>query len=119
VLRLRRYKAGLGDLLALQPDYVILDEQPIRFSATTGAMRELATRYGTVEHEAIAYDPNKLEARYDELDANFVPLAGFSGVDRPGPNLRIYRLEVPPVPDERRIERETALLWPRDPGPRA
>ena len=40
--------------------------------------------------------PTKNQARYDQLDAFYLPIAGFKSITRPGPRIRIY--EVRPTP---------------------
>jgi hypothetical protein len=34
---------------------------------------------------------------YDPVDANFLPLRGFEAIERPGPNITVWRLRSPPA----------------------
>jgi hypothetical protein len=38
------------------------------------------------------FAPGTFRPVYDSIDAFFVPMAGFGGVERPGPKITIYRL---------------------------
>lgn len=76
-------------------DYVVTQESPLRaFAAVDERMR------GTLEAHAAplaVFDPfapgSSPRPVYDPIDAFFVPMAGFAGVERPGPKITIYRLD--------------------------
>jgi len=73
-----------------RPDWIVLQESPlIAYSSVPDAVRNLLPSYGLVQTFR-AVDMRAPHV-YDQQDAFFVPLAGFAGVGRPGPNLSIYR----------------------------
>ena len=72
--------------------YVVTQEAPLRdFAAVEDRMRRFLEAHASREALFDPFSPGSLPI-YDPLDAFFVPLAGFDGVDRPGPRIAIYRL---------------------------
>ena len=72
------------------PDWIILQESPLgAYSSVPEPVKDLLPRYRLVQ----TYRAVDLRAQhvYDQQDAFFVPLAGFAGVGRPGPNFSIYQ----------------------------
>lgn len=72
-----------------RPDWILLQDSPLP-SATQDIVKEfLRERY------EFAWQFTALSAKdrgvYDQHDAFFMPLAGFTGVRRPGPNFSLYR----------------------------
>jgi hypothetical protein len=72
-----------------QPTWIVLADHP-SWVKPPGAEPELGDAYGEVA--AFEGGPGVAQASYDLQDAVYFPLAGFSGVERPGPSLRVYRL---------------------------
>jgi len=71
------------------PQWIVLQESPLTiYSGMPAAVQAGLSRY---DRRAAfrAVDPGQWHV-YDQQDAFFLPLAGFSGVGRPGPNLSIY-----------------------------
>jgi len=72
------------------PDWLVLHESPLsNYTPTPAALRQLAQRSYQLVH-TVRGDRTSETAVYDRQDAFFLPLAGFSGVDRPGPTIHIY-----------------------------
>jgi hypothetical protein len=85
----------LATLKARGIDYVVTQESPLRtFGAVDERMGEILGRHAT---PLAVFDPFAPGASprpvYDPIDAFFVPLAGFAGVERPGPKITVYRLD--------------------------
>jgi 4-amino-4-deoxy-L-arabinose transferase-like glycosyltransferase len=79
------------------PDWLVLAESPLwSYASVPQELRRLAAERYTLQHEVIAaWDDG---AVYDLQDAFFMPVAGFASVERPGPNVRIFRRrDLPPV----------------------
>lgn len=72
------------------PEWIVLYDSPLTSQAPLDASLRALTgaRYMRVYAVDGARDTAAL---YDPQDAFFLPLAGFSGVERPGPNVSIYR----------------------------
>jgi len=72
-----------------EPDYIVLQESPLP-SETQPIVTELLRRdYVLVgRFEAVLLADAHV---YDRQDAFYVPLAGFKGVKRPGPNFTVYK----------------------------
>ena len=71
------------------PDIIVVQQSPLAYSRVPKAILEIvAARYDKMT-EVLA---TTAAARpvYDYDDAFYVPLSGFSGVLRPGPNIRVY-----------------------------
>lgn len=73
-----------------RPDWILVQESPLPNTTQPVVAEWLRDGYQleTVVH---AYDPARLHAVYDVADAFFLPVADFTGIERPGPNFRIYR----------------------------
>ncbi len=72
--------------------YVVTQEAPLRdFATVEDRMRRFLEAHASREALFDPFSPGSLPI-YDPLDAFFVPLAGFDGVDRHGPRIAIYRL---------------------------
>ncbi len=72
------------------PDWIIVQESPLSaYSSVPDPVKDLLPRYRLVQ----TFRAVDLRAPhvYDQQDAFFVPLAGFAGVGRPGPNFSIYQ----------------------------
>ena len=89
----RRTFTGRGHRPVEAPDVIVIQQSPIpHYADTAPPPRELLeTRYtlGLAIGAFAAERPGHARG-YDWQDAFYVPLEGFEGVERPGPNLRIY-----------------------------
>jgi hypothetical protein len=76
------------------PQWIVLQESPLTmYSGTASAVQAGLSKYDRrVTFRAV--DTRQWHV-YDQQDAFFLPLAGFSGVGRPGPNLSIYERKSP------------------------
>lgn len=72
-----------------RPDWILLQESPLP-SMTQDVVAEFLNEDYHFVREFKAYVPSNGRV-YDLQDAFFIPFAGFSGVDRPGPNFTLYR----------------------------
>ena len=81
------------DSVMAAPDVIVVQRAPVELydDAPRNLMKVVAARYDlayfVVAFEKPAYNVSRV---YDWQDAFFVPLEGFDGVHRPGPNLSIY-----------------------------
>jgi hypothetical protein len=84
-------QVSMATLLAAPPPWIEVEESGLRFYSAVPAELPplLATEYILV-HEALATHPSAAPV-YDQQDALYLPAAGFAGVSRMGPNLRLYR----------------------------
>lgn len=73
--------------------WVIIGEHPLAYAALAPGIRELLERRGECIRSFPALEDGGRGAVFDPFDAFFVPLAGFSAVSAPGPEIRFYRCE--------------------------
>ena len=74
------------------PPYIVLEESPLRaYSTTPGPILALVRAEYEPAASFVAVDPRNNSGVYDQQDAFYLPYAGFSGVERPGPNIYIFR----------------------------
>jgi hypothetical protein len=84
--------ASFGDPEGRTPDWLVLQESPLRiYSGTPAPLRQLAQQKYTLVQTFAATNSRSRWAVYDQQDAFFMPFSGFHTVDRPGPTIRIYR----------------------------
>jgi hypothetical protein len=78
--------------VAERPDVIVVQSSPLMYSADAPAVQSIAdTEYGLAASFR-GHDPALAAANaYDPLDAFYLPLRGFRGVERPGPNIAVYR----------------------------
>ena len=75
--------------IATLPDIVVVQQSPLAYSRVPKAILGIvATRY--VRLTEVSGTTESARSVYDYDDAFYLPLAGFRGVLRPGPNIRIY-----------------------------
>ena len=75
------------------PDFLVLEDSPLRFYPATvpPEIRDL-TRWGYVLKQSfVAYGALPTGTIFNEMDALYLPFAGFAGYSRPGPNIFIYQ----------------------------
>ncbi|HET7220043.1 MAG TPA: glycosyltransferase family 39 protein [Vicinamibacterales bacterium] len=73
-----------------RPQWIVIQESPLRaYSSVPERVQDLLPSYRLTQTFR-AVDPDEPHI-YDQQDAFFVPLSGFDGVGRPGPNFRIYQ----------------------------
>lgn len=93
--RTLREPSGLAEIEAAGIDWLVTQDHPLAYAAVDPRLAvDLGQRTPVVEFApapAAVLD----RALFDPLDAWYLPLAGLSGFDRPGPRLRIYRLRTP------------------------
>jgi 4-amino-4-deoxy-L-arabinose transferase-like glycosyltransferase len=99
---------SFGDPDGRTPDWLVFAESPLwTYALVPWELRQLAlNKYVLVQvfpaTKGPAMDGRGQPAFYDLQDAFFLPLTGFSTVERPGPTLLIYRRgDAPPVGDPR------------------
>jgi len=82
------------------PDWIILQRSPLALysEVPAGVERLVQQRYELAA--VFTATPPRPGRLYDQQDAFFLPLEGFDGIERPGPNFEIYRLEPASRPDE-------------------
>jgi hypothetical protein len=83
----------LEKLRARGVGYVIVQESPLRtYARVDDGMRAILEAHA---RPVAVFDPfvsGTAQPVYDPIDAFFVPVAGFAGVERPGPKITIHRL---------------------------
>ena len=74
----------------VEPDILIVAKSPLGYgSVIPPRAATLSNRYTPV-WMIDAYDPSAKGVVYDWQDEFYLPLAGFAGISRPGPNLTLY-----------------------------
>ena len=76
-----------------QVKWIIVQEHPhLKYSNVDGPFATSLT-----EHAVKTFDPflGTTTPLYDQIDAYYLPVAGFGGVNRPGPKITIYHLDSP------------------------
>jgi hypothetical protein len=78
-------------------EYVLVDESPLLLYSPP-ERRAWSDWLARNAVQVAEFDPftkplDEVRAVYDQLDAFYVPVARFSGVRRPGPRIRVYRLK--------------------------
>lgn len=88
-------QVDLDAVLASPPTWVEVEDYPLVHYASvpTELTALLAARYELAHEERAFRDATG--AVFDQQDAFYMPAAGFSGFDRIGPTLRLYRLRTP------------------------
>ena len=83
----------------VRPDWIVVEESPLRFYSPVPVEFEPILQEYTFRHTIQAVRLSEPHI-YDQQDAFYLPIGGFSGVARPGPNLTIYerRAETPQAP---------------------
>lgn len=75
------------------PEWLVLPESPVEsYTRVPIPLKLLAARDYDLVHLIRGTGSRRGVAMYDQQDAFFVPVSGFSSVERPGPTIRIYRL---------------------------
>ena len=74
--------------------YAIVSEHPLAYSRLKPEMKKLLGEMSDSSHTITGDRVGSAGAVYDPFDAFYVPLAGFRGVDTPGPTIRIYDLTI-------------------------
>ena len=83
----RKDEGGEGSHL---PDYLVVHRHPLIASKVHDHIEELlATEYELVRAFP-AMAPSQTERWFDRMDAFYLPLRGFHGIVRPGPNTEIH-----------------------------
>jgi hypothetical protein len=74
------------------PQWLVIQQAEIPYSHVPDRVEELIAKNYQLTHVIRAYSP---EARnfYDVQDGFYLPFGSFDGVERPGPNVMIYRRE--------------------------
>jgi 4-amino-4-deoxy-L-arabinose transferase-like glycosyltransferase len=73
-----------------RPDWIVLQESPLPGSRNQPVVLEWLDEGYRQAAEFVAFAPATSVRVYDAQDMFYVPLSGFAGVGRPGPNLRIF-----------------------------
>ena len=88
----------LTSAAGVRPDWIVVEESPLRFYSLVPVELEPILQDYTFRHTIQAVRLSEPHI-YDQQDAFYLPIGGFSGVERPGPNITIYerRAEIPLV----------------------
>lgn len=82
-----------SDLAKMRVRYLVVHDHELAYStADEAALERLAPRL-TLVAEFRPFDPSRASPVFEASDAYYVPFHGFSGVERGGPRIRIYRFE--------------------------
>jgi len=75
------------------PGWIVLHESPLpEYTDPPESIRTLVRERYALVHRVVGVPAQAGGAVYDRQDAFFLPIAGFSGIERPGPTVLIYRL---------------------------
>jgi len=78
------------------PDFIIVLSSPLElYTPVPPGLDIILTRDFRLVQRIRAFDPSANSSVFDRIDAFFLPLSGFGGTERPGPNIDIYRRYVP------------------------
>lgn len=100
-------KPGIDFASQLDVDAILADPPPwlliedyflVHYSAVPEPIRALAAERYDLAREEAATDGPVRDPVFDQQDALYLPVAGFSGFARMGPTLRLYRLRAPGSP---------------------
>lgn len=74
--------------------WVLVEEHPEHFyvHGPSADQQQYIERYGTLVLELNPFRANGVVPVFDSADAFWIPIAGFEGLARPGPILKMYRL---------------------------
>jgi len=87
-----------GRIMDSLPQYIILRESPLRaYDRIPRGIAEVLNRYYSLRESFRAIDTNDKRNWFDQQDAFYLPFAGFSNVQRPGPNIYIYERKDSPA----------------------
>jgi len=86
------YNAATGAFEPGEPEWVLVQRSPLRYYSPVPPPLEATLR----EHYALTrrFETGAGDGSgrlYDQLDAFYLPLSGFSGLTRPGPEFELYR----------------------------
>jgi hypothetical protein len=87
-----RPTCDLSCLRAAGVGWLVTQEHPLPYSQVDPDLVEQLQRLAAAEYVLDPFVPGAAKPVYDQVDAFYLPVDGFSGVTRPGPCLRIYRL---------------------------
>jgi 4-amino-4-deoxy-L-arabinose transferase-like glycosyltransferase len=74
-------------------EWVVLHDHPhLEYSRPDSAFAAQVEREAELAWHCDPFTGKGEELVYDPLDAFYVPVSGFGGVERPGPKIRVYRL---------------------------
>jgi hypothetical protein len=84
---------GSGQVRSAGPDWILVQRSPLTFySSVPAALERLIASDGyALVRSFQAIDLTAPGNVFDQQDAFFLPLAGFNGIRRPGPNFEVYR----------------------------
>jgi 4-amino-4-deoxy-L-arabinose transferase-like glycosyltransferase len=88
-----------GDPTGRTPDWLVLHESPLsNYASIPPSLRALAQSDYTLVYSVRATTGRARAAIYDRQDAFFVPFTRLTTIERPGPNIWIYRRrDLPPL----------------------
>jgi hypothetical protein len=90
---------SFGETGGRTPEWLVFEESPLWTYATVSPeLRRLAANHYTLVYHVTA--TSGVGGVYDIQDAFFMPIARFSGVERPGPTVLIYRRRDLPAVDQ-------------------
>ena len=73
-------------------EWVVTHQHPLAYSQVDPAFRKELEREALLVQRFNPFSERAGSPVYDPVDAYYVPLAGYAGVERPGPSIQIYRL---------------------------
>jgi hypothetical protein len=90
---------SFGDPEGRTPDWLVIHQSPLwTYAGTPPELRRLAAEKYDLAHAVRATRGRARSAVYDLQDAFFMPVSGFTTVERPGPTIFIYRRrDAPPT----------------------
>src|SRR5262249_26086911 len=77
-----------------RPDWIVVEQSPLyHYSAVPEAVTAILPEY-ELEYAIRAWADSPAHV-YDQQDEFYLPLDGFKGIRRPGPNVLVYRRSTP------------------------
>jgi len=90
----RRFMIG-DEPTEMEPDWIVIQDYPLpEYCGTPRRVRQIITRHYRLARAFRAMEGDDEANVFDQQDAFFLPLTGFRGIERPGPNLSVYERRV-------------------------
>ena len=93
---------SMDEIERLETAWVLLHRHPLEASRIDSAFAEQLKDRAELQAQFTAEGLWSANARYDPLDAFYVPLSGFAALAQPGPDIEIWKMRDYPVTQEQK-----------------
>jgi len=77
--------------------YIVISEHPLAYSRLAPEMKSLLENASEEVYSIKGGAEGRQDVVYDPFDAFYLPVAGFGGVDSPGPKIRVFYMDSTPA----------------------